>query len=129
MTCRKLFAWEEKVWGSVAHLFLNDRVAISHLRVNAGFRCSRHYHRQRANQFSVLSGRIAVDEFDCFGVDHSTVLGPGESFTVPSGIVHQFRVLEVGEVVEVYWADRVGGSVDQYDIVRLDEGGPDFQQV
>ncbi len=41
---------------------------------------------------------------------------------IPSMVVHQFQVLQDGEIREEYWADR-GGEVRQDDIVRLVEGG------
>jgi len=113
--------WEEKCWGEVWHLFHSEHAAVSYLKLNAGFRCSRHYHAERANQFVVISGRIMVEwgtELEC-----CTELGPDEAFTVPSKILHRFRVLESGVVIEVYWPDVPGGKVRQDDIVRFDEGG------
>ena len=44
---------ETKVWGSVFHLFASPHAAVSLLNVNAGTRCSRHKHQDRANQFAV----------------------------------------------------------------------------
>jgi mannose-6-phosphate isomerase-like protein (cupin superfamily) len=115
-------AWEPKCWGEVWHLFASDHAAVSHLKLNAGFQCSRHYHEHRVNQFAVLSGKIAVDEW--FGDEVRTIeLTPGRFHTVYSLVIHRFRVLESGEIVEVYYPDN-DGQVRINDIVRLDEGGP-----
>jgi mannose-6-phosphate isomerase-like protein (cupin superfamily) len=112
--------YEQKIWGEVSHFFASDHAAVSHLRVKAGYQCSRHIHLQRANMFSVLSGQLIIEEWrPKLWFFH---LVPGESHTVPSGILHRFRVLESGEVIEVYWPDR-GGIVLLDDIQRLDEGG------
>jgi len=114
---------ETKCWGEVIHVFASDHAAISCLWVNAGFQCSRHHHVNRANQFTVMNGRIEVEEWhDDWGV-RLTTLRTGDTHTVPSGVVHRFRVFESGQVVEVYYPDN-GGKVRLDDIVRLDEGGP-----
>jgi len=107
-------------------VFREDGLAsVSFLEVAAGFRCSRHFHDMRSNQFSVIQGRIVVEEWESDGHRHEMELGPGQSYVVPSKIVHRFRVLEDGIVIEIYWSDVIGGKVLMDDIVRLDEGGPD----
>jgi len=117
---------EEKCWGRVAHLFhQEDHAAVSYLEVKAGYRCSRHYHKWRANQFSVVSGCIIVETWDVFGNKYATKLQQGQSLAVPSGVEHRFRVLEDGVVIEVYWMDTIGGFVSLDDIIRFDEGGLD----
>lgn len=123
-------AWERKVWGNVLHLMVADGVAVSVLRVNRGYRCSRHRHLERANQFTVISGCIRVcrrrwtAEKPREGIWTDVVtLFPGDSYTVPSCDLHCFEVVEDGVVVETYWADR-GGAVSLDDIERLDVGGP-----
>ena len=118
---------EDKCWGKVAHLFNADHCAVSYLEVNAYFRSSRHRHDWRANQFSVVTGRIAVEEFDeaSLTLKKSTVVDPGQSYTVPSGVVHRFRVLKSGVVIEVYWPDVPGGAALLDDITRFDVGGND----
>ncbi len=129
-------SWQDKCWGQVRHVFESDDVAISILKVNKGFRCSRHYHRHRKNQFIVISGKIEVLEWVAF--DRSTYPHPTHRFelspwamntcTVPAGVPHMFRVLEDGIVVEVYSRDSSNGGtgpVSIGDIVRFDEGGVD----
>lgn len=122
--------WQTKVWGSVQHVFNSPDVAVSVLKVKAGFRCSRHLHVYRINKFVVVSGKIAVHEWSCVAdlEDHygtgqtARMLRPGQEMSVPVGIPHMFEVIEDGIVVEIYTPD--GGPVDADDIVRFDEGGP-----
>ena len=115
--------WEKKVWGKVLHVFNSEHAAVSYLVVNEGFQCSRHYHRYRVNQFTVISGRIAVEKW----YDNKmtwVVLDPGESYTIWSKIEHRFRVIESGQIIEIYWPDVECKAVELNDIVRLDVGGP-----
>lgn len=117
--------FEKKVWGSVWHLFTSHSAAVSHLKLKAGFCCSRHKHLERANQFSVISGRVAIQQWDKFDDMTEVILESGNSLTVPSGVIHRFRVLQSGTMVEVYWPDVACGWVRLDDIERLDEGGVD----
>lgn len=121
--------WEPKCWGEVQHVFTADEVAVSVLRVNGGFRCSRHYHEHRDNQFDVISGEIEVWEWhDSAHVTagpysplYKTNLVAGQSVRIVANKPHMFRVLKSGIVVEIYTA--FDGPVDIDDIIRFDEGG------
>jgi len=114
---------EIKVWGKVLHIFSSEHAAVSCLEVKKGYQCSRHSHRERANMFCVQEGAIEIEEWNSTGSRLSTMLGPGSSYVVPSGILHRFRVIESGMMVEVYWPDVEGGKVRSDDIERLDTGG------
>lgn len=120
--------WEDKCWGTVLHCFHNEQASVSYLEVNAGYRCSLHYHKERANTFIVISGSILVEQSHIDkdaqegGVTHK-VLHRSDSLTVPSGVPHRFTVLDSGKLIEVYFPDR-GGRVMLDDIVRFDVGGP-----
>jgi len=117
--------WEEKCWGRVMHCFANEQASVSYLEVVEGNQCSKHYHQERANTFIVVSGIIAVETWDGFPDVKPNVklLGESDTFTVPSGVVHQFKVFKSGTLIEVYHPDR-GGKVKLDDIVRLTVGGP-----
>jgi len=120
--------WETKCWGVVAHIFCSEHAAVSVLRVNKGFRCSRHLHRQRNNLFTVISGKVIIEQWwpsDDGCALREDVLSPGDTLQVASGIEHRFRVLESGEMVEVYWPEFDGDKVSIEDIERADEGGKD----
>lgn len=119
--------WEEKIWGQVMHVFADPHAAVSLLEVNAGYRCSVHYHEHRVNQFCVTAGRIVVEEYHTLGYQDSVApheLGVGDVLIVPAGIWHCFRVLESGTVVENYWSAN-GAPVEIDDIIRQDVGGKD----
>lgn len=124
-------AWEQKCWGEVQHVFNSPDVAVSVLKVKAGFRCSKHLHRTRVNRFVVVSGCIKVwswaseAEFHEYPDNPTWVddlhLGGVQTTTVSAEVPHMFVVRESGLVVEIYTPD--GGPVDIDDIVRFDEGG------
>ena len=115
---------ETKCWGKVQHIFGSPFAAVSKLQVEAGWRCSCHSHRARYNMFAVTSGAIVVEEWQ-HGIKALTLLGAGEVLTVPPGVVHRFRVLRRGSLTEVYWPIDANHICNVFDIVRLDEGGPD----
>lgn len=76
--------------------------------------------------FVVLEGSLLVEQQT--GTPGQKVmhqLRPGDTVTVRSGIKHRFRVLQSGQVIEVYWPDVPGGQVRQNDICRVDQGGSD----
>ena len=116
-------AFEEKCWGKVWHIFSFADAAVSHLQVNAGFRCSMHSHKERVNMFAVISGKLLIEEWGGAGKYQATELGPGETYTVPVDVVHRFEVLESGEVIEVYWPAHEDDIVRLNDIERIDHGG------
>lgn len=124
--------WEQKCWGLVQHVFSSPDVAVSILKVDRGFRCSRHLHKHRVNTFWLVSGVVDVWEW---ASERDVVKNPNfpiychrmkfsePHVTVNAGRPHMFRVLESGLVVEIYTPD--GGPVDISDITRFDEGGQD----
>ena len=119
---------EEKVWGTVTHIFCSDDVALSHLETMAGYRCSAHRHEDRVNFFLCLTGKIVVKQWSEHSIEpklsFALTLRKGESCVVPNGMSHQFEVVESGTVVEVYWPGKGCGPVRLDDIVRYDVGGP-----
>jgi len=118
--------WEEKIWGSVQHIFSSEQAAVSCLKIDRGFRCSCHKHNQRANTFAAQTGIVAIEEWLDIPDDTGkiTLVKPGITYSVPSGIWHRFRVWQSGDIAEFYWPD-MGGVVLMDDIERLDIGGED----
>jgi len=114
--------WEDKIWGKTLHLFYSPYAGVSYLKVEKDSWCSRHIHKERANIFISISAILEVEEQDLDGNETITLLEPGDSYEVPSGVLHRFKVLESGDVVEIYHADR-GGIVSFEDIHRKDVGG------
>lgn len=117
-------AVEEKVWGRVAHVFV-DNYMVSVLEVVKGFRCSKHSHRHRHNVFEVISGALKIvcikPGVDCTKDEY--IVLPGKAFFVEPGIVHWFEVIESGVVVEKYYCTD-GTQPDVNDIDRIGVGGP-----
>lgn len=123
--------WEKKCWGRVWHCFHSERVAVSYLELEAGWRCSIHYHRSRANYFFLVSGMVLIELWRSavkplggqLGPPSRTIeLKPGGNAQVSPLIPHRFRVREPGRMIEVY----TGDPVSLGDIVRFDEGGQDL---
>jgi hypothetical protein len=112
---------QPKIWGYTKELIGTPYYSRHKLEVVSGSYCSLHYHLYRANKFIVESGKIAVIEM--YGPKiNKTILGPDNSYIVPSLVVHMFAVIESGVVYEEYYGDR-GGLVANEDIVRIIEGG------
>lgn len=115
--------WQEKVWGRTRIEAESPFYQLHRLEVIEGGFCSIHYHEHRANRFRVLSGEIEVIEWFA-DITKAVRLTAGNIHDVPSLVVHQFRVLRSGEVIEEYWPDRLGQhSVETSDIIRITEGG------
>ena len=114
--------WEIKVWGRVQHIFYDDEVGISHLEVVKGYRCSKHYHVERSNLFCVQTGRVEIVVWVNLMPEYYR-LKEGDVLLVPSGLQHEFRVLESGRMIEVYQIDGVVGVCSQDHIIRENTGG------
>lgn len=115
--------FEQKVWGSVLHLFHSPHAAVSWLKLYRGFQCSKHLHQDRLNMFLVMSGSLLVQSWMEDGGVVNNLLKKGETLTVPAGRKHRFIVVESGEAIEIYWPVP-GKTVRMDDIVRDDVGGP-----
>ncbi len=121
---------EDKVWGSVQHIFSDVHAAVSCLTVVRGTCCSIHYHEDRVNMFNVLSGVIAVEDWGPKDRDPEkrhelTILHPGEVCLVDVNRWHRFRVILSGRIVEVYYPTDEGRTVRIDDIVRWNVGSKD----
>lgn len=115
--------WERKGWGRVFHLFASPTAAVSYLEFNENTKCSRHFHQNRVNLFAILSGIVVIEILDDTGktVTDAKILRKNDTFEVAPGVVHRFRVLKSGRMIEVYYPP----DVDIHDIERLDVGGVD----
>jgi mannose-6-phosphate isomerase-like protein (cupin superfamily) len=107
-----------KVWGTTTRVFHSSSCIVEHISIKQGWRCSKHRHHHRHNQFYVISGRLRIIA-DKDGLTDETVLTAGQSMTVPHGIWHRFEAMSDVEAVEVYWVEMV-----MDDIERMDHGGP-----
>jgi len=117
----KIETWVTKVWGSTRCIYESSKFSGHELKVKKGGYCSVHWHDDRANDFIVESGVIAVVTFYGWKI-RRVILTKGKHFTVVSSVPHQFQVLQDGTIREEYWSD-CGGDVEHDDITRLTEGG------
>lgn len=115
--------WQDKCWGRTRCLIERPHYQLHQLEVEQGY-CSIHYHRDRANRFIVESGEVLVTQFFHTKEESQRLCVPGDWFDIPSMVVHQFKVINPGEIFEEYFPDR-GGTIRTDDIVRLTVGGVD----
>lgn len=123
--------WDNtKCWGRVWHRFYDKNLGESLLEVEAGWRCSIHWHEHRWNCFAIIDATIIIETFGPSNNQPSNqpstiTLEPGSSFVVQPLIWHRFRVLQSGRIAEMYWTtDGIPCCID--DIIRYDVGGRDL---
>jgi quercetin dioxygenase-like cupin family protein len=100
---------KDKVWGKttcIAHR--NGVVKVDVLSANAGWRSSRHRHPNWGNRFHVLSGVFRV-----IGDGHDVTMGAGQTWTVGPGEWHEFRCIDSGQMIEVYYLDEPGEDIER----------------
>ena len=112
-----------KVWGTTEDVFTDgDTVAAHLLHVQRGGYCSEHQHAHKANLFHVLSGRLEIERWPGGSGEGArpdvTVLGPGQSTAVETGVWHRFRAAEDTVCLEICHGALVGD-----DIQRRSQGG------
>lgn len=111
----------KKIWGRTQPIVSTPFYSKHGLYVEAGGYCSLHYHKQRANIFTIVTCEVEIIEFYGPRV-HRTKLPKHGTYDVPSMVPHLFAVYSSGLMYEEYYPDR-GGIVDDNDIIRLVEGG------
>lgn len=83
-------------------------------------RCSWHFHKESYNQFFVIEGLLGV-KTNCGPDDlcRTTIVQPGQIFTVPPGITHEFITYDKSTIVE----EIAYVQYDPSDIRRIALGG------
>lgn len=112
-----------KTWGTTEEIFSTPDLSIHDLRIRAGGFCSEHRHRAKNNWFFVFDGHLEVTTWQQSGQADLTIVGPGQSTTVPAGTWHRFKALTDTRAIELYWTE-----LDPEDIERRTEGGPGQKQ-
>lgn len=107
-----------KVWGKTQRIFCANNVQVDRLHARAGWQCSMHFHRAKANMFFVESGEILV-RTSKDGLTDETTIKAGQSTVVRPGDKHQFVAVRDSVVLEIYWV-----CLDPDDIIRETQGGP-----
>lgn len=79
-----------------------DRYSITTiLYLDPNKRCSWHSHKHQFNQFFVVSGKLEIKtDIGPERQRNFTTLASGQSFTVPPGIMHEFRTQNEFTIVE-----------------------------
>ena len=107
-------------WGVRTVTYQDNYSITTILELDPHQRCSWHYHKQAYNQFYVISGKLGV-KTNCGPKDlcRTTIIHPGQVFTVPPGKLHEFRTYNEPTVVE----EIAFVKYDPSDIDRLQLGG------
>ena len=94
----------EKPWGSETWIVNNEKYCGKLLRFNKGSKCSWHYHKIKDEVMYLQSGKLSVITGynpDINHIDNNTfILLPGQSFHVPTGLIHRMEALEASELFE-----------------------------
>lgn len=131
--------WAEKCWGwtrrrdpAAAPPMLLPAVrqwsphcSVHELLVVAGGFCSIHWH-YKINRFWCETATIVVRTYDRSNLDRPVLeelVRPGEMLDSPTGVLHQFAVMESGKLWELYWPGPIGTRCLERDICRLRLGG------
>lgn len=123
-----------KIWGTSIEIVTNPFVEMHHIYIKPSSYCSEHMHRFKTNAFYCLHGSVVVEVWKENGLMDKTILGPGDSTSVPPGEKHQFSTLKLAdikiidpsfndndqvEVIELYYPE----SINKEDIQRSSQGG------
>jgi quercetin dioxygenase-like cupin family protein len=103
----------DKSWG-YEELIYNEEYCTKLLVYTKRIASSRHYHQNKKETFIVTSGKFVIEIGEPnHPVMSSELYTPGDSITIPPGIVHRVRCIEPGVIVECSTHD------DPDDCVRL----------
>jgi len=102
----------EKPWGKEEVIEINDRYMVKKLTMWAGHRCSLQYHNMKRETIYVLAGQLRIYTGPAQDRLTSKVYGPGETITLPPGVVHRMEGVEDSVYLEA-------STPEMDDVVRL----------
>lgn len=103
-----------KVWGATSLVYQSPHTQVHLLEIKRGGFCSEHRHARKSNLFVVLKGRLEVRVWpDMYQQFDSTILGPGQSTSVPVGSWHQFLAIDDTECLEIYESAEIGEDIER----------------
>lgn len=118
-------SWVQKSWGRTKRLHRDERTGTHIIEIDKNGYCSQHKHENLSNTFYVVEGKLEILTWEGSGYIQ-TILEKDEEMTVPAGQWHRFiNRAEKTVCLELYSTPE--HNVD--DIVRLDEGGANFDEV
>ncbi len=92
---------EEKGWGYELWIHNDADYCGKVLVVNAGKKCSLHYHERKKETFYVQTGRIWMRTVDEKGRESKFEMPAGDVLEIMPGLKHQFGgIAEVSEIME-----------------------------
>ena len=93
-----------KVWGYELWITNSEKYCGKLLHIVKGKQCSWHYHKLKDEVMYVQSGKLKITYgFNENKLDLSNsciILSPGDSFHIPTGMIHQMTALETTELFE-----------------------------
>jgi len=105
-----------KIWGTRKRLLLTDTTEVDLLDLKKGSFCSIHSHNFKYNYFYDISAIVQIKTE--LG---DIILRPGEDVTVNPHIIHQFKIIKSGKVLEIAYVNK--GIINMEDIIRTKQGG------
>ena len=107
----------KKVWGVEYWLVNEPEYCAKILEINPGYRCSLHYHPNKKETFTVMTGRVLLEQKDIRGIPFEELLLPNDSRTIWPKTPHRFSSEHGAEILEV------STHHDDSDVVRITESG------
>lgn len=94
----------EKTWGSEEWIVNNHKYCGKLLSIKKDHGTSWHYHKIKDEVMYVHSGKVEIVHGYNEDINHTTtgrtILEPGESFHIPTGLIHKISALEDTELFE-----------------------------
>lgn len=101
----------EKPWGYELLWALTEHYAAKILHVDANGSLSLQLHREKQETMCVLNGLVQL-EIQHDGEASVIILGPGESFHIPAGVIHRLSATVSSDVLEA-------STPELQDVIRL----------
>jgi len=89
-----------KGWGGELWIHNDELYCGKLLTLNAGKRCSLHYHKKKTETFYVQSGRVQMELKYPDGLEETLIMQPGDSVHLPAGTIHRYTGIEDSEIFE-----------------------------
>jgi mannose-6-phosphate isomerase-like protein (cupin superfamily) len=107
----------EKPWGGYIAFARNEKVTVKILKIAQGGETSLHSHKNRDEDWFVLSGKAGVQYgYSPKGPFQNVTLGKGGGIVIARGMVHRVKGLEDTLILEV-----ARGQADESDIFRYED--------
>ena len=89
-----------KGWGGEYWIHNDELYCGKKLVLNAGKRCSLHYHKLKTETFYVQSGKLQMELKHPDGREEVRIMSAGDSLHLPPNTIHRFTGIEDTEIFE-----------------------------